>query len=130
VAKDTIGHRLMLDTMDLDASQAGSISVPGSDTGYQSVWLVPTSHYPSGRMSYSYSATAVGIAEPDGRSPFATRHSLGGPTLVKAGTRLTLPTDSRLYSTNGSLVKQESPAPGVYWVRAEQNPPRKVVVVP
>jgi len=130
VAKDTIGRRLILDTLELDSLQAGSMSVPASDTGYQSVWLVPSSHYPSGRMSYSYSATAVGIAEPDDRSPFATRHSLGGPTLVKAGTRLTLPTDGRLYSTNGRLVSQESPAPGVYWVRAEQNPPRKVVVVP
>jgi hypothetical protein len=130
VAKDTIGHRLIIDTLDLDSLQVGSMSVPASDTGYQSVWLVPSSHYPGGRMSYSYSATAVGIAEPNGQSPFAIRRSLGGPTLVKAGTRLTLPTDSRLHSTNGSLVDREALTPGVYWLEPPNGPQRKLVVVP
>ena len=49
---------------------------------------------------------------------------------MRAGTRLIQPSGSKLYSTTGRLVSQESPAPGVYWVRAEQSPPHKVVVVP
>jgi hypothetical protein len=129
VAKDTIGHRLILDTLDLDSQQNGLMSVPGSDTGYQSVWLVPSSHYPSGRMSYSYSATAVGIAEPDGQSPFAARPSLNGPTIMRAGTRLVQPSGTKLYSTTGRLVSQESPAPGVYWLEPRKGLRSKLVVV-
>jgi DNA-binding beta-propeller fold protein YncE len=71
-----------------------------------------------------------GIAEPNGQSPSAIRYSLGGPTLVRARTQLTLPTDSRLYSTNGRLVGRDTPAPGIYWVTSEHDSPRKVVVVP
>jgi hypothetical protein len=78
VAKDTIGHRLLLDTIELDSLQAGSISVPGSDTGYQSVWLVPASHYPYDRMSYAYTATAVGIMEENPKPQTPTRHSPDG----------------------------------------------------
>jgi len=128
VAKDTIGHRLLLDTMDLDSLQAGSISAPGSDTGYQSVWLVPTSHYPYGRMNYAYTASAVGISEPNRQSPLALRPSLSGPTVVRAGTRLRLTTEAALYSTDGRLVNQESLEPGVYWLAAAGQR-RKLVVI-
>jgi hypothetical protein len=131
VAKDTIGHRLILDTVDLDASQAGSISVPGSDTGYQSVWLVPSSHYPYGRMSYSYTATAVGIAEESPKPKVQSPKSVEGPTVVRAGARLTLPAGTSLFSVNGRAARFDfALTPGIYWVRAEQSPPRKVVVVP
>jgi hypothetical protein len=131
VAKDTIGHRLILDTLALDSLQAGSMSVPGSDTGYQSVWLVPSSHYPSGRMSYSYAATAVGIAEESPKSKVQSPKSVEGSTVVRAGARLTLPAGASLFSVNGRTARSDfALTPGIYWVRAEQSPPRKVVVVP
>ena len=128
VAKDTIGHRLILDTLDLDSVQAGSISVPGPDTGYQSVWLVPSSHYPYGRMSYAYSASTTGIAEASLR-PQASNPKLGGPTLVRAGAQLKLPSGTELYSTDGRLVSQKSLEPGIYW-RTTAGLPGKLVVVP
>jgi hypothetical protein len=129
VAKDTLGLRLVLDTLELDSLQAGTMPVPGSDTGYQSVYLVPASHYPSGRMSYSYSASATGIAE-ESLKPQASSRRAVGPTVVRAGARLTLPPESEVYSNDGRLVNRERPAPGVYWVKSEQGPPRKLLVVP
>jgi hypothetical protein len=114
--------------MDLDSLQAGSISVPGSDTGYQSVWLVPVSHYPYGRMNYGYSASAVGISEPAGHSPLATRGSLSGPTVMRVGAHVRLPSGTALYSTDGRLVSQESLKPGIYWLTAAGRR-RKLVVV-
>jgi len=71
-----------------------------------------------------------GISEPNRQSPLSIRRAPGGPTVVRAGARLRLPSQSELYSTDGRLVSRESPAPGVYWVTAGQGPPRKLVVVP
>jgi hypothetical protein len=130
VAKDTLGHRLILDTLDLDSLQAGSISVPGSDTGYQSVWLVPASHYPSGRMSYSYTAAATGIAEED-LKPQASSYKRVGPTVVREGTHVRLASGVVLHGIDGRTVdRNASLSAGIYWVQTEQSPPVKVVVVP
>jgi len=127
VAKDTIGHRLILDTMDLDSLQAGSASVPGSDTGYQSVWLVPASHYPSGRMSYAYSATAAGILE-NPKSQIPNPKSFAGTTVIHAGVRLRLEPGSEVYSTDGRRLSAAPLESGVYWLRAAGGN-RKLIVV-
>jgi hypothetical protein len=129
VAKDTIGHRILLDTLDLDSVQAGTISVPGSDTGYQSVWLVPTSHYPYGRKSYDYSASATGIAEESPKSKVQSPESTAGPTVIRAGARLRLAAGTTLYSTDGRQAGRESLKPGIYWLTAAGQR-RKLVVVP
>ena len=129
VAKDTIGHRLVLDTIELDSLQAGSISVPGSDTGYQSVWLVPASHYPSGRMNYAYTAAATGIMETNPKPQIPNPKSAIGPTVMRAGARVRLPSGAELYSTDGRLVSQKSLEPGVYWLTAAGQR-RKLVVAP
>jgi len=129
VAKDTLGHRLVLDTVDLDSLQAGTMPVPGSDTGYQSVYLVPASHYPYGRMSYTYSASAVGISEPSRQSPFANRQSPFGPTVVRAGARLRLPDGTSLFATDGRAVTGAGLKPGIYWLTAAGQR-HKLVVVP
>jgi hypothetical protein len=130
VAKDTAGHRLIIDTLDLDSLQTGSISVPGSDTGYQSVWLVPASHYPSGRMTYSYTAAATGIAE-GSLQPQASSHQEAGPTLVCAGARLRLPAGAVLHGIDGRKVDRNAPlSAGIYWAASDGNPPLKIVVVP
>ena len=130
VAKDTIGHRLILDTLELDSLQAGSISFPASDTGYQSVWLAPSSHYPGGRMGYAYSATATGVAEgnpkPEIRSPKSA-----GPSMVRAGARLKLPAGTAVRGIDGrTAASSEVLSAGVYWFTSEHDSPRKVVVVP
>jgi len=130
VAKDTVGHRLILDTIDLDSVQAGSISVPSSDTGYQSVWLVPASHYPSGRTSYSYSASATGIAEEDSK-PEIRSPNPAGPSHVRAGTRPRLPAGAVLLGIDGRTTNDgEVPSAGIYWVTSEGSLPRKIVIVP
>ncbi len=130
VAKDTLGHRLILDTLSLDSLQAGSISVPGSDTGYQSVWLVPASHYPSGRMTYSYTAAATGIAEGSFK-PQASSYQQVGPTLIRAGAPPRLPAGSALHGIDGRTVDENAPlSAGVYWATSDGNPSRKIVVVP
>lgn len=130
VAKDTLGHRLILDTLQLDSLQAGAISVPGSDTGYQSVWLVPSSHYPSGRMSYAYTAAATGIEE-ESFKPHASSCKQGGPTLVRAGARLRLPAGTELHGIDGRMADQDRPLPaGVYWQTSDGARPRKIVAVP
>jgi len=129
VAKDTIGHRILLDTLDLDSLQAGSISVPGSDTGYQSVWLVPASHYPYGRMSCAYSASATGIAEESPKSKVQSPKSPAGPTVMRVGARVRLPSGTELYSADGRQISQESLEPGIYWLTAAGQR-RKLVVIP
>jgi hypothetical protein len=129
VAKDTIGHRLILDTLQLDSLQNGSISVPGSDTGYQSVWLVPSSHYPDGRMSYSYTASATGIAE-GSLKPQASSYKQTGPTLVRAGARPKLPAGAVLHGIDGRSVDRNAPlSAGVYWLEPGNGVRCKLVVV-
>ena len=129
VAKDTQGHRLLLDTMALDSLQAGSMSVPGSDTGYQSVWLVPVSHYPNGRMSYAYSAGAAGVAE-GSLKPQASSCKPTGPTFVRAGARLKLPAGAVLRGPDGRTVDRNALSAGIYWIAMKGSPSRKIVVVP
>jgi hypothetical protein len=116
--------------LELDPAQAGSISVPGSDTGYQSVWLVPSSHYPSGRMSYAYTASATGIEEGSLKAQ-PSSYQQAGPTLVRAGARLRLPKGAVLHGIDGRTVRSdEALTTGVYWITSEGSPSRKIAVVP
>jgi len=101
VGKDTVNHRLLLDSVRLDSLQSGSASVPNSDTGYQSVWLVPVNHYPWGTMTYAYSATASGIEE---NAPEGTGNRISGTTVVRAGTRVSVSGPYRLFSAEGRLA--------------------------
>lgn len=120
VGKDTIRQRAMLDTLTLDSLQRASASVPGFGTDWQIVWIVPANHTPAGRMSYSYSASATGLAE--------SRHDAGlrplPPTIVRAGQELRLPPEIRIYAADGRLVGTDTRqlAPGVYFVGRGANP--------
>jgi hypothetical protein len=119
----------VLDTIELDSLQAGSISVPGSDTGYQSVWLVPASHYPYGRMSYAYSAEATGVMETNPKPQTLNPKSASGPTVLRAGARLRLPSGTTVFSTAGRAVTSAADLnPGIYWLTAAGQR-RKLVVV-
>jgi hypothetical protein len=129
VSRDTIGHRLVIDTMALDSLQNGFLAVPGSDTGYQLVYLVPTNHYPYGRLGYGYGATADGITEPAGQSPVAKRRTLNEPSVVRSGVRWRLPTGTSLFSPDGRrLTSAAGLKPGVYWLTDVAGATRKLIV--
>lgn len=127
VVKDSIGHRMYIDTMQLDANMQGSAFVPGTDTAWQSVWLAPVNHYPYGRMSYAYGATATGIEE-NPAAPGSARFA--GPSLVRAGSRLALAPGQGLFTSDGRLATTGQVKPGVYWVGDPNRPGqrRKLVV--
>jgi len=70
VARDTVNRTFVLDSILLDPYQAGSIQIPGFGTTYQEVILIPTNvNTVSGRTSFNYTATLVGIAENPGLPP-------------------------------------------------------------
>lgn len=126
VGLDSVGHRLLLDSIPLDSLQQGFTSVPGFDTAWQTVWLVPSNRYPHGTMSYRYRAAASGIEEapeyrePAGRLPAVVHGSLLLPAESNTtGSRFTL------LDASGRRVIELRPgendishlAPGVYFVR-------------
>ncbi|OYD16599.1 hypothetical protein CH330_02445 [candidate division WOR-3 bacterium JGI_Cruoil_03_51_56] len=125
VARDTIRHRVLLDTIPLDSLQRGSTTVRGFDTAYQSVYLVPVNHTVFGHVGYEYHADAVGLEEcpPDMVPP--TRFS----TLMRAGTVLTLPKHSKILSVDGRVISEPETSTGklragVYFVITDK-PSRK-----
>ncbi len=107
ICHDSVGRRMVLDTLTLDSLQHARASVPGFDTAYQTVYLVPVSHYPFGTMAYSYTAAAAGIAERPETSE-ATRLFGAHPTstFFPAGNVLSLPGRYRLFSAAGRLVTE------------------------
>ncbi len=107
VSHDSIGRRMVLDTLALDSLQYAAATVPGFDTAYQTVYLVPVSHYPWGTTAYSYTAAASGLAEPGHDfGPSAKSGNYPKTNLVRAGKALSLPGAFRLFSAAGSLVRQ------------------------
>jgi hypothetical protein len=134
ISRDSIGRRMVLDTLELDSVQYAAASVPGFDTAYQSVFLVPVNHYPYGNMPYSYTAAATGIAEAEGHDPNVRR--LGSyPAVIRAGKVLSLPGPFRLFSSTGRLAVQGSdrlqtahlPA-GTYWLESSGKSGNFIVV--
>jgi hypothetical protein len=131
VAVDTLGHRVRIDTVALDSLNRASVPVPGADTAYQLIYLVPVSHTPTGTMSYTYTATAAGIAEA-WQQPLARLT----PSFIRAGARLELPEGSRLYSADGRLLagpgrhRAAALAAGIYTiVERARSVNRRLVVV-
>jgi hypothetical protein len=110
VGRDTLRHALLLDTVELDSLQRGSASVPGSDSVWQQVYLVPVSHYPYGTTAYSYSAAATGVLEPPPAGP--AEPSEPNPSLLRCGAVGA----SRLYSADGRRVSAATAGPGIYWL--------------
>ena len=133
LAKDSINHRWLLDTLALDSVQRVQVSLPRMDTAYQTVFLIPVSHYPYGQQSYSYQATSVSIEEPGAPSP----RSSGLPTLIRAGAMLELPAGARLFDHLGRQVPLRSldirhstfdiPA-GIYFLTSNSGTSRIAVV--
>jgi hypothetical protein len=126
VGLDTIGRRLLLDSIPLDAGQRGTIAVPGFDTAWQHVYLVPASHHRHETMTYRYLAAAGGIAE----GPVARAPGARVPAVVRGSLRLPpgpgSPARRSLLDASGRRVLELRPgpndvrrlAPGVYFVRA------------
>jgi hypothetical protein len=127
VAVDTLRHRVAIDTIPLDSLQRGSITIPGFDTAYQTVYLVPVSHTPAGRMAYNYTASATGVAEP--ALPVA-RVSPAGVTFINASAGVALRPGSKLFSSDGRQVQPPGLRTGVYSiVEAGGTPVQRVVVI-
>ena len=128
VGLDTVNHRLLLDTMALDSVQHGTHSVPGFDTAWQSVFLVPANHDPAGTRSYQYEAQVAGIAEDPGNAPRGTPAATVVRGVLRVGSPLTA--DGRppeLLDALGRRVTDLVPgendvsglAPGVYFITGE-----------
>jgi len=81
VGLDSFSNRFFLDTIELDGNQRGFASVPGFDTVWHSVWLVPANVHPGGTMSYRYLAAASGVAEEPGTPDDDAR--MPGPTVLR-----------------------------------------------
>lgn len=125
VGLDTVGHRLLLDTIALDSVNRADISVPGFGTDWQSVYLAPVNHTPSGRRSYSYTANASGIAE----GPAAARSRVGEQTICRAADLRVHPAE-QAFSVDGRVVRPNGELkPGVYWLRTGEET-RRVVLLP
>jgi hypothetical protein len=133
MGKDTLAHAAFIDTVALDSLERGSAIVPGSDTIWQRVYLVPVNHYAAGTAAYAYTASASGIADQPGNSG---RGSIASPTMLRAG--MLLPVSGRyvLRSPDGRLARRGEdglsvaglPA-GVYWLSVDGGT-RKVIVLP
>lgn len=96
IAVDTLDDRVRIDTIALDSLNRATLGVPGADTTWQVVYLVPVNHTHSGTQSYTYRATALGIEEQRPDAQAAVR-----PILLRAGTELRLPDGYRLFSADG-----------------------------
>jgi len=132
-AKDTVQGRAYLDTIALDANQQGSASVPGFDTAYQSVYLIPVNHNPAGKTAYAYQASVLGGIAEQGLPPVA--RPAGKPTVMRAAMLNALEPNARLFSADGQALRQKHGRPipaGVFFVVSDQTPDkaRRVVVVP
>jgi len=134
VGKDSLHHRLLFDSVPLDPQQSGAVSVPNSDTGYQSVWLAPVSHYPYGSMGYSYGATASGIEE----RPWTTTDRRRDATHVRAGAVLSVAGGCRVFDSEGRLVATGTGqlataglSTGAYWLEgpAGAAQPQHLIIV-
>ncbi len=127
VSHDSVGRRMVLDTLELDSAQRAAVEVPGFDTAYQTVYLVPVSHYPWGTTAYAYTAAATGIAETEGHDQNVGRFgSCPRPTLIYAGKVISVPGAYRVFSSAGRLVLKgrdrlhtaRLPA-GAYWLESQ-----------
>ncbi len=130
VARDSINHRWLLDTLALDSLQHVQVSLPGIDTAYQTVMLVPVSHYPYGQQAYAYEAASVGIQEPQPPAP----RPAALPALILSGARLALPAGTRLYDNQGRSVAAAPGAPlalpaGVYYARSGTGNAQRLTIV-
>lgn len=129
VGLDTIGHQLLLDSIALDSVQYGEYSLTGHE--YQSVYLVPVSHYPYGAQGYRYTASATGIEERDeggrmraeSRLPSVVRNSLVIPEspMPKCQYLMTLldATGREVMQLQAGANDVSAIAPGVYFVKDE-----------
>lgn len=72
IEKDTVNHTFVLDSILLDSLEAGHIVIPGFDTTYQEVILVPTAISPvASPDSFQFTADASGIEENPAPQPRA-----------------------------------------------------------
>ncbi len=132
VGLDTVDRRLLLDSVPLDSLQNGSYGVPGSDTLYHSVFLVPSNHDPAGSRTYQYQAQTSGIAEDPVRARPAGEASLVSQSVSYRGTG-----SAELVDAAGRKVTRIAPgfndvsgiAPGVYYLIREDGRARRRVVV-
>ena len=119
---------MLLDSVALDSVQYGEYSLPGHD--FQSVYLVPVSHYPYGSQSYHYTANATGIEErPEGgrRKAKPLLPTVVGGVLNLTSAFSVLTSDFVLMDACGREVMELRPglndvsaiAPGVYFVKDE-----------
>ena len=127
VGLDTVGHRLLLDSVPLDSLQHGTYNVPGFDTAYQSVYLVPTNHDPYETMTYRYAAQATGIAETT--TPERGRSGTRTATVVRSSIELRGTIPAVLFDVSGRTVAKLAPgfndvrhaSPGVYFLRTKDG---------
>ena len=116
VGLDTVGHRLLLDSVALDSVQYGEANLPGNE--YQSVYLVPVSHHPASVQSYHYTAQASGIEDEAGGGRIRLRDEGGGLNkTILFGPEL-LQMDCRVLDIQGRDVTERKRllSPGVYFV--------------
>ena len=123
VGRDTMTHTFLLDTVPLDSVQRGSAQVPGSDSQWQFVYLVPVSHDPYGTQTYAYTASAVGIEEEF--APSVAPRRPAGATIVRNGLGPFAP--GVLYDASGRHVSGV-PQPGIYWL-TDAGSVSKILVV-
>ncbi len=126
--EDTINGRILLDTVELDSVQHGTTLVPGFDTAYQLVYLIPVNHNPAGRIGYSYQASVTGaIAE----QCSVASESRPAPTVVRARDLWRISGNVNLVSVSGRLVERASVSAGVYFLvpGVHVNGRRRLLVV-
>ncbi len=149
IEKDTLNHTFVLDSIQLDSVEAGSILIPGFDTTYQEVILVPTNINPiAGRTTFHYTASASGIEEGPTGQPTGTGlcvRTEHGNLMLDYTARLAGTVTLKLYDASGrvaataeaktkpgnnalSLSIAQIPA-GAYFLTAEQGARRDIAKV-
>ena len=149
VAKDTINHTFVLDSILLDPLQAGQIAIPGFGTTHQEVILIPTNvNTASGRTNFNYTATVTGVEENPELLPAPANLSVStrpGNLLVSYIARENGTVRLRLYDASGraaataeartkpganalSVSVAQIPA-GAYFLTAEQGAQRDIAKV-
>jgi hypothetical protein len=113
IERDTISRTFVVDSITLDPSQAGSITIPDFGTTYQFVYLVPTNNIANGGpTSYSYTANvAAGIGDAGmGRveTPGLDIHPARNRLLISYAAQQKGIVEFGLYNVSGACVQQTS----------------------
>jgi len=149
IERDTINHTFTVDSIPLDSLEAGHILIPGFDTTYQEVILVPSNTNPvAGRTTFQYTASASGIDEnptpqPSAAGLFARAEhdnlllnyaaGLGGTVKLKlydASGRIAATAEAKTKPGTNALSLNIAQIPaGAYFLTAEQGSRRDIAKV-